>query len=498
MRRPLATAVLMLLAATQAVARADLNDDVRRELSALKGYNVAARVVRLGADRAQDAIIVDVNGDRPLIPASNLKVITTADALETLGEDFRFRTRLVLRGDTLAIVGDGDPTLGDSEYLAGTGWTITTVYENWAAELKRQGITRVARVVVDDSIFEETMVQPNWPTNQAHKDYVPQVAGLNLNANCLDVFVTREGGSVAYRIEPRTSYVTVQNTARAGNRSLLDLSRVLGSNRVLLRGEVASSFREPFRVTVHDPALFAGAVFVDVLKANGIDVASGDVTRDRTVRGSLDTAADGQPSWQLVAVNETPLTNVLPKTNKESINLYAEALAKRVAAQRFDQPGSWALLRQSQAAFLRIVGEPDSVPNVFDDGCGLSKENAVAPSAFTATLSYMFHGPHKQRYVDSMSVGGVDGTLQKRYAREGLVGRVFGKSGSVNAVTTLSGYLKGKDNTWYAFSILLNGVTNVSAAKQTQDAILKRIDNEGAQAPAVILSAVATQPNPVR
>lgn len=489
MRRSSLAILLACIASHAGVAQADLNADVRRAAASLKGTTTGVQIVRLGATRADDALLVDLNGDRPLIPASNLKVITTADALETLGEDFRFRTRLLLRGDTLAIVGDGDPTFGDSEYLAGTGWSITTVYENWAAELKRQGITTVGRIVVDDSIFEETMVQPNWPTNQAHKDYVPQVAGLNLNANCLDVYITRNGTSAGYRIEPRTDYVTVQNTLTVGSDNLIDLSRVLGTNRILLRGRARGANTVPWRVTIHDPPLFAGAVLRDVLRASGITVM-GDVTRDRTVRASVEAPAADQQPWQMVAVNETPLVNVLPKTNKDSVNLYAEALAKRVAAQRLGKPGAWSSLDESMGQFMQTVGAPPA-KNAFDDGSGLSKLNVVAPSAFVATLSHMYHGPHKQRYVESMSVGGVDGTLKDRFG-DALVGRVFGKSGSVAGVRTLSGYLQGKDGAWYAFSILCNDVSGAAQAKNVQDTIVRLIDAQGAAAPAI--ERAATRP----
>ena len=485
----LALAAVSVLAAQ---TRADLSADVRRVLVGLKGATSAAEVIRLGETRDADVVIAAVNPDQPLIPASNLKVITTSDALTTLGVDFRFRTRLMMKGNDLAIVGDGDPTFGDTDYLEGTGWGVTTVFENWAAQLKTSGITHVEKILVDDSIFEENMFQPNWPENQAHKDYVPQVAGINFNANCLNVYVTKNAdNSASARIEPDTKYVTVQNQITVGPQHSLYLSRILGGNKIVMKGQVDGTNHVPFRVTIHDPPMYAGTVLAETLAKNGVAVG-GAVVRDRTVRAAID-APTPSPDWKLIAANETPLVQIVPKTNKESINLYAESFAKRIAAKRFDKPGSWALVADSQQAFMKIVGAPATAKNVFDDGCGLSKKDAVAPSAFCATLSFMFHGPLRQTFIDSLAIGGVDGTLGRRYKDNGLAGRVHGKSGSVSGVSTLSGYLVAKNGTWYAFSILNNDIADRGAAQRAQDEIVRLVDVDSANGTAKPIASPTSQ-----
>lgn len=467
--RRLATISLAVLALS-ATARADLTADVRRLIASDKAISkttVGVQVVKLGAAREQDETLVAIELDRPLIPASNLKIITTALAIDTLGADFKFQTRLVTNGKDLALVGDGDPTFGDSEFLGPRGWTILTVFESWAAELKRQGVTSVHDVRVDDSIFEELMFHPSWPTNQAHLEYVPQVAGVNFNANCLDVFATRESsGTASIRTEPATNYVRIQNTLQVGSQHSLFLSREMGTNKLIVKGTINGTNKKPFRVTVDDPAKYAATVLAETLAANGVAV-TGDVIRDRTVRGSAD--------WKLVATNETPLLEILDRTNKESINLYAEAVGKRAAAKQSGQPGSWKLLGEAQRGFMATVGAPAN-DATFDDGCGLSKRNAVAPAAFCATLQYMFHGANRDAYVATMAVGGVDGTLDHRYNDDAIRGRVFAKSGTVNGVSTLGGYLKSKTGQWYAFSILMNETRGNRDAQAVQDKIVRAVD----------------------
>lgn len=458
-----------------ATARADLRTDVRKAIAdaKLKNAAIGVQIVKLGQAPELDRTLVAIEPDKPLIPASNLKLITTAAAIDTLGVDFEFRTQLLSRDADLAIVGDGDPMFGDTDGLAGTGWGTTTVYDNWAAQLKERGITSVRNVLVDDSIFEEAMFHPRWPLDQAHLAYVPQVSGLNLNANCLDVYAIRnEDGTASYRIDPPTKYVRMENQISVGSGHSLFLARVLGGNRIILKGTINATNKAPFRVTIHDPSMYAGTVFAETLQRNGITV-TGEVKRDRSIRGGMDSAKL-PAGWTAIAINCTPLKRVLALTNKKSINLYAESVGKRLAAKMLGEPGSWETVPRALSSFVAKAGAKAG-SYAFDDGCGLSKQNAVSPSTFCATLVYMFHSERRDAYVETLAVGGMDGTLEKRF-RDDLAGRVFAKSGYVNGVSTLGGYLKTETGEWFAFSILTNNITSAAAAKSLQDAIVKAID----------------------
>ena len=469
---------LLLVLLLPALARADLAADVDAALApaAVASADVGVAVIALGDSPAADKTIVSRQSDKPLVPASNLKLVTTGTAIKRLGADFTFRTALAVRGKDVALIGDGDPTLGDAELLKPLGWDAQTVFARWADTLRERGITSVSAVRVDDSIFDQAFFHPNWPLNQASKSYEAQVAGVNLNANVLDFYLSANGPGevVDYRTEPPTEYATVANSCVLGDRNAVVLGRTLGTNRIVLGGETNARETSALQVTVDDPPLYAGTVLAETLRRRGVDVA-GPVSRDRTVR---DAIKSGKGGWKVVAVLETPLGTVLGRLNKDSMNLYAEALCKRVGAATTGRPGSWASGTAAMGAFLRSIGVP-AAEFSFDGGSGLSRENRVSASALAAVLADAYHGPHADLFFNSLSVAGTDGTLRNRFGaagHESLRGRVFGKSGYINNVSTLSGYLHGRDGRWYAFSVLMNDVTDVGRAKWAQEAVVAAVD----------------------
>jgi len=469
-------APLVCLALTPLV-RADLHSDIEAVLAdkLLHKAAVGVEVVRLGDGAgkdgaAKDEVVYQHNAQMPLVPASNLKLVTTAAALERLGPAFKFKTELRLTPENdLVLIGDGDPALGDAEYLKKVGWKTTTLFEWWAVQMReKQNIRQVRDVLVDDGIFEEQMLHPHWPADQVQKRYVPEVSGLNLNANCVDfqILVGPSGQVVQYAMDPNTRYVMVRNACVAGSQNAIWLSREAANNNIILKGEAKHSTKEPVSVTVHDPALFAGTVLSETLATNGIR-REGSVHRDNTLRA--------RNVGTVVAVHETPLATVLGRTNKDSMNLYAECLCKRLGHESSGKAGSWANGTLAVADFLRQSGIPDDQFHL-DDGCGLSKENAVSAHVLAAVLSHQFHGKNKDLYVVSLSIAGIDGTLEDRFKGSDLRGRVVGKSGYVSGVRSLSGLLKTKDGTQYAFSILMNHVPDDPTVKILQEKIVKAVD----------------------
>jgi D-alanyl-D-alanine carboxypeptidase/D-alanyl-D-alanine-endopeptidase (penicillin-binding protein 4) len=464
-------ACLLTLVVSPLAARADLASDVQQVLDdkLLRKGLVGVEVVRLGEKAGQDQPVFSHNAEMPLIPASNLKLITTAAGLERLGQRFAFKTelRLTPEGD-LVLIGDGDPALGDAEYLKKVGWKSTTVFEMWAVQLReRQNVRSVRDVIIDDGIFDAEMLHPRWPADQIQKRYVPEVGGLNFNANCVDfqIQVGSAGQPVQYYLDPPTRYVTVRNTCVAGKDNAIWLSREAASNDIILKGESRGT-REPVSVTIHDPGLYTGTVLSETLAANG-------VRREGTVR--RDNAARAASGGTVVAVHETPLATVLGRANKDSMNLYAEALCKRLGREASGESGSWANGTVALADFLRGIGVPDNQFRL-DDGCGLSKDNVISPRAITTVLAHEFHGKNKDQFLVSLSTAGIDGTLEDRFKGSDLRGRVSGKSGFVNGVRSLSGYLKAKDGQYYAFAILMNKIPDDPMAKILQEKIVKAVD----------------------
>lgn len=142
--------------------------------------------------------------------------------------------------------------------------------------------------------------------------------------------------------------------------------------------------------------------------------------------------------------------------------------------------GSWDSGTAAVGAFLKKAGVPDTEFKL-DDGSGLSRGNTISPHALGKVLIYDFHSPNHELYFSSLSVAGVDGTLDDRFRERDLRDlrrRVFGKSGFIEGVSTLCGYLKARDDQWYVFSIMINGIPHLSngEVKVLQEKIIKAVD----------------------
>lgn len=485
--------LLVFLAGVSTGASGDLNRSVTEVLRSkeLQKVDVGVVLVRLGERASEDQVLFRNDSDIPLIPASNLKLVTTAAALDQLGDNFKFQTKLVLRQrqdgrQDLVIWGDGDPTLGDAELLRKVGWGTTTVFENWAQQLKGRGISSVGDIVVDDSVFDTEFVHPHWPVNQLHFRYSAGVGGINLNANALDFMLTIHGMGqvVSYVTDPPTKYVNVRNTCVQGRENAIWLTRKLGTNDITLGGQTNASSGFPVSVTIDDPPMFAGTVLAETLQKSGIGV-SGQVRRDRGDQAAWQQAGEqAQQTWTVLAIHETPLPVVLARTNKDSMNMYAESLLKRMGHLASQESGTWANGTAAVGRYLEKIGVPAEQFKL-DDGSGLSKENRISPNALSQVLIDNFHKSTREIYMQSLAIADIDGTFANRFSGTNLRGRVFGKSGYVRGVSSFSAYLKARDGQWYAINIIMNNVTTSNAImKQLQERIVQVLDNSVENAPA--------------
>jgi len=476
------TALSLIFAApTHGELAADVNAILQNKL--LHKATVGIAVYRLGQHATDAQEILTLRAQMPLTPASNLKIATTSAALDTLGPDFRFRTLLVYHDGDLILIGDGDPTFGDAEYLKPAGWNVTTVFNNWADQLKKLNITTVRDVLIDDSVFDEHFSHPGWPARQYTARFEAEVGGFNLNANCVDFLVqpTAPGKHVAYTLDPATLYVTVKNSCLTGSGNKVRLDRDPDSNQIFLAGETPNRGTTPVAITIHDPPMFAATVFSETLATAGIKI-TGAVKRDRTVRqrGATGAPAVFAGPWQVVGIHETPLAPVIARCNKDSMNVYAESLCKRLGYETTKTSGSWENGTAAVGAFLKKAGVPDAEFKL-DDGSGLSRGNAISPHALARVLIYDFHRKEHDFYFSSLAVAGVDGTFLERFREKDvrdLRRRVFGKSGFIEGVSTICGYLKAKDDQWYVFSIMINGIPRLSNSeiKVIQEKVIKAVD----------------------
>jgi len=413
--------------------------------------------------------ILDRHADKALIPASNMKLVTTAAALDVLGSDFHFSTQLRMDGDTLIIRGDGDPGFGDPELLKAMDMTLVDFVGRWVDAVQRTGKKRFDTIIVDDRVFDQQFTHPDWPRNQLHKWYCAQVAAINFNDNCLDLYATPRaaGRTPQIVIEPPHAPILLDNDATSGKRNAFWASRKLGGNRIILRGQVKHALVQPAHVTIHDPPMFFGELLQRHLREAGIEV---DEVRRPDPQQVIQQG-------QLLAEVQTTLPTVVARCNRDSQNLFAETLLKRIGHEITTQPGSWSNGAAAIRGFLTRRLGSDAASVIIADGSGMSRENRVTAKNLVDLLATMHNDEDLAAiYRLSLAAPGEAGTLEGRFENVELAGRVRAKSGYLKGVISLSGYLTVGDKP-LAFSMIVNDYYGSTYhIKQLMEKILAAVD----------------------
>ena len=395
--------------------------------------------------------LAEVNADEPMIPASNMKLLTTAASLDVLGKDFVFRTDLSMTNPgeapggkpDLLIDGDGDPSLGDPVLLKEAGFTAEELVDGWVRAVEQTGIKSFRRLIVNDRVFDTQMVHPSWPTGQLHKWYCAEVAGINFHNNCLHALpapASRIGAGPIVTFYPDSPFIKTVNSATTGGADAFWVDRKPGTNQMTFRGRVKNKFYKPVRVTLHDPPIYLGQLLKYRLSLAGIGV--GQVVRLNP--------GEHKPDAQAIHRVETLLPAVLRRTNQESENLYAEALFKRMGHALTGSPGNW----ENGAAAVRHalsnrLGAQASGAKIAE-GSGLSRNNQVTSRLFAELLRSMHQDAERGPvFMSSLAYSGKaydqkrsgTGTLEGRFKKLPAGHWVYGKSGYIKSVSCLSGYL---------------------------------------------------------
>jgi len=415
------------------------------------------------------------NADLPLRPASNMKLVTTAAACATLGREFEYQTVAGLLEGNLAILGGGDPLLGDPRRAGKEGYDIDELFRRILEQLRGRGLAAISGdLLLDDFLFDDVRFHPSWPTDQGNNWYTAQVSALNFNDNCLDVTARAGEGSGkpgVLSLKPDTRYVSVENlteTAASGRGGAWAV-RKAGTNEITVRGSVRSE--STFSVTVERPSAFFGQVLAEYLARHEAPIKGKLVIRQLRDEGGRPPARlDTLVTWK------TPLAEVLSRANQDSLNLAAECLFKTLGVQKGASKGggSWDSGRQAVTAFLGGL-KVDADQYVIDDGSGLSRQNRLSAQCLTKVLCHMGKHPAGEMYRQSLATPEA-GTLRraKRFREPGYQGRLQAKTGYVNGAWALSGYAQRQSGEWVAFSILANGTSGPSRTA-VLDEILKAV-----------------------
>ncbi|MGB7488443.1 MAG: D-alanyl-D-alanine carboxypeptidase/D-alanyl-D-alanine-endopeptidase [Phormidesmis sp.] len=413
----------------------------------LKGANVGILIEDASPDTRT---LYARRAQEKFVPASNVKLLTTAAALQTLGPDFSIRTSVYGQPSSatqdLYVVGRGDPTF--------TSYQLNLL----SGQLKQQGVRRVNSLTAVDSYFVGPLANPYWDAEDYRAGYGAAANSLILNRNELSFTAIpgRVGQPLSIvwdRPEFARGWQIENNSRTVGSGSeFIDAGQKPGQKVMNVRGQlIAGSASENTSIALLDPGSYFAEQFQQSLSAYGLGSA----------RAQTSTANPPNGLVELAAIQSPPLRAFIDPTNLYSVNIYAESILKTLG--RNVDPATPNAYETGSAAVARILTDLGVAPSSIDivDGSGLSRQNQVTPEAFVNTLQAMAKTNNASIYRNSLAVAGRSGTLRNRMRGTVAEGRFQGKTGTLSGTYTLSGYLNPVNHPPLALSILVND-TNAS------------------------------------
>lgn len=425
-------------------------------------------------DVATGQQVFERGGNRLLNPASTMKVVTSAAAFHSLGPSYRFTTDVfytgeiqpngTLKGD-LFVKGHGDPT-----FVTESLWKLI-------GDIVLMGVERVeGSVYFDDSFHTGGTVLPGWDKQEdidKGTSYFATLSALSLNSNTV-VLVVRPGAEVGSEARvtletPVKGYVEIDNqvtTTPPRSKKFVEVERQVlpESTKYVLTGTVPVDELDRIwiRRTVADPTAHFMAAFHAQMLEHNVDV-SGRYRRDVTPPDAK----------LLVSVDSPPLSQVVASMNKSSINFFAEQVLRTLGAEETGEGSTRAGLGVVET-YLQSIGVPAG-DAVMINGSGLSRQAKLKPSVLTSVLVDMAHDSRiGSEFASSLAISGTDGTLWSRLRED--PGRVRGKTGTIDGVHCLAGYVEAQSGHKYAFAFLVNNYgTRLQAVRDVHDAFARKM-----------------------
>ncbi|VXD17781.1 D-alanyl-D-alanine carboxypeptidase/D-alanyl-D-alanine endopeptidase [Planktothrix paucivesiculata] len=385
------------------------------------------------------------------IPASTAKLLTTAAALQKLGANFKIRTSVY--GDAqgnIYIVGRGDPSLTETQL------------KDLAQQLKKRGINQINQLIAVDGYFTGSPIHPTWQWEDVQAGYGAPINSLILNQNSLDLKLTPQAVGQPLKVtwvrpEQSTGW-TIENqtkTVKENEPEFVRIGRDFSQPIIRISGQLRVN-GEPEQVyaAVIEPTNNFIQQFQKILLNSGIKVLETSIASNFA-----------HPQEELAFVESPPLSELIKTTNLESNNVFAESLLRTLGAQNSRVDSVESGLKEIKL----ILNQLGINPNAYQlfDGSGLSRNNLVTPLVLVQTLRIMATSPIAELYQNSLPIGGVSGTLKRRFTDNSATGIVQAKTGTMTGVTSLSGYISPPDYQPLVFSITINQ-TNLSTQELRQ------------------------------
>jgi len=406
-------------------------------------------------------MLYENNSQRLFVPASNMKLVTSACALSKLSPDFQFRTEIfstggiengTLRGN-LILKGFGDPTISgrfkDKQ--------VTKVLEEWADSLKRHRIEEIeGDIYADESYFDTIRWGPGWSWDDLSYWYAAEISALSFNDNCVDLYFKAAktvGAPVQFVINPKTNYIKIYNnslTSPPGTEKTIDYFRSPFGNWVTIFGNIPVDDTPilPDYVSIHDPASYTVFVFKEILNKTKLKVY-----KNKKYQKSRNSVPN-----LVFRYYSPPLPEIVKVINKRSQNFFADCVLKTLGKEIKDQ-GSFVGGVSVLLDFLKEIGIPENQYKIYD-GSGLSSMNLLTPNCLVKLLEYMYQSPQFDNFYESMAIPGIDKGVEQRMKGLDLTDKMRVKTGFITNAICFSGYIKDKNNKHYAFSIMVNNYTS--------------------------------------
>lgn len=433
--------------------------------------------------------LVSINADKLFMPASNQKLITGAAALAMLGEEYVWRTPVLLEGTVrngtltgdLVLMGSGDPSWSEALRDGDALQALRPIVD----ALQARGIRRINGAIrIDGDVFPDASLGWGWAWDDLDFPYSAGADDVMLNENFFRVIVrggARAGAPVTVRTEPLATYParTVEAVTRAADDSLTArltpltaLSDSVG-DRLVVRGSVAAGDSVVLTRAYRHPNDAVRAAVHSVLSAHNVRIMS-PRTRAAARRASSERSGGSCCSESqadtLTVLLSPPLRDVHAQLQKPSQNQIAEAMFKTIARER---TGMGTADSAQQVIMRQLVewGIPETAV-IVRDGSGLSRHNYVSPRALARLLTVMQSHPSFPAYYSALPIAGVDGTIASRMKGTPAQGNLRAKTGTLDRARSLSGYVTTADGHQLIFSMLCNNwAGSVRDVERVQDAI---------------------------
>ena len=455
---------------------ADLQNNIRRVLQnpALQRGQIGVKIVALASGKT----IFEENADKYFVPASNMKAFTVAAALDRLTPDFRFVTSVYaaakpdangeIKGD-LIVYGRGDPTFAAS--LNNGDYALAV--NNLADKIAASGVTKISgNLIGDDSYFSGDKIGANWEWNDLQWYYGAQISALSVNDNAVDLRITANGATPTVQILPINPFFTVTNQLTAGTKRELQVTKKLGANALEIRGTMPAGDEYKGSVAVENPAQMFVYLLKNALQQKGVGVTGQAVENRQTFNPNS--------VIEIARLESPPLSYIAAKTLKPSQNLYTELILRALG----EAVGDKSNLKKTSAErglevvqkFLQTAGiQPDAV--IQFDASGLSRHDLITPSATAQLYQFMSKHRYAQTFEAALPIGGVDGTLKNRFRNSPAANNVHAKTGTLDQVGSISGYITAATGERFAFSILTNNLPDAESRRRVMDDITLLIAN---------------------